>query len=301
MFWALDEHLPSTGWWACSLTAGYLNITNHNSLVPAAGYCGTPPVQCLMKGNYPDSLCVFTRGQVGWADRDQNGVPDLLETHPAAFPDSDQHHTVVGAAINLHGHALEIPLGNQNPNEFFAGDSISIATIDSVRYSIDGGPMTRVPAQDGTYDSGREYFTASIPPLAAGTYVVDWEAWNSNGQKSVNNLTTTIVVSDPSSPAGSGAGQSAAAAATLRFGPTPSAGAVRFTLRARPGGRGWGAIHDVRGRLVTRWPLAVPASGIVDWIWSARLAGGATLPSGLYFLSLDIDGAVIQRRLVISH
>src|SRR5258705_5331429 len=50
IFWALDEHFPSTGWWACSLTTGYLNIPNFNSVVPAAGYCGTPPAQCLMKG-----------------------------------------------------------------------------------------------------------------------------------------------------------------------------------------------------------------------------------------------------------
>jgi hypothetical protein len=300
MFWALDEHLPSSGWWACSLKTGYLNVQNSNSLVPAAGYCGTPPVQCLMKGNYPDGLCTFTEGQVGWADGDQNGVPDLIDTHPACFPDSDQVSALAGASIHLHGHALEIPLGNQNPNEFFAGDSISIATIDSVRYSIDGGPMVPVPAQDGAYDSGREYFTATLPPLAPGTYTVDWEAWNSNVRKSVNNRTTTIVVRDPTSPVGMGGDRPSVPGASLRFGPSPSSGTVRFTLRARPGSQGWGLIHDVRGTLVTRWRLVVPSSGIADWNWSARVAGGP-LPSGLYFLSLDIDGVLLQRRLVISH
>jgi hypothetical protein len=301
MFWALDEHLPSTGWWACSLKTGYLNVQNSNSLVPAAGYCGTPPVQCLMKGNYPDGLCIYTQGQVGWADGDQNGVPDLIDTRPACFPDSDQVNALAGSSIHLHGHALEIPLGNQNPNEFFAGDSISIATIDSVRYSINGGTMVPVPAEDGAYDSGREYFTVTLPPLAPGTYVVDWEAWNSNVRKSVNNRSTTVVVRDPTSPVGMGGDRPAVPRASLRFGPTPSAGTVRFTLRARPGSLGWGTIHDVRGSLVTRWRLVVPASGIADWNWSARVVGGGPLPSGLYFLSLDIDGARLQRRLVISH
>jgi hypothetical protein len=301
MFWVLDEHFPSSGWWACSLTSGYLNTPNYNSVVPAAGYCGTPPAQCLMKGNYPDSLCLYTRGQVGWADRDRDGTPDLLQTHPAAFPDSDQYRAVAGSTINLHGHALEVPLWNQNPNEFFSGDSISIATIDSVRYAIDGGPFVSVPAADGFYDSGREYFTASIPPLPAGTYVVDWEAWNSNGLRSFNNLTTTITLRPPSAPAGSGGDQAQATPPSLRFGPTPSEGLVRFALRARPGSEGWGTLHDVRGRRVARWRVTVPASGLADWTWSARVAGGAPLPSGLYFLSIDIDGTALKRRLVISH
>ena len=301
MFWALDEHLPSSGWWACSLTTGYLNTPNYNSLVPAAGYCGTPPVQCLMKGNYPDSVCVYTQGQIGWADRDQNGTPDLLETHPAAFPDSDQYHAVAGAAINLHGHALEVPLWNQNPYEFFSGDSISLATVDSVRYSIDRGPWVSVPPADGVYDSGREYFNATIPPLPPGTYVVDWEAWNSSGIRSFNNLTTTITLRAPSSPAGSGGDNSGSPGVSLRCGPTPSAGTVRFTLLARPGSQGWATLHDVSGRLTARWLVTVPSSGLADWSWTARLAGGATLPSGLYFLSLDIGGTVLKRRLVISH
>jgi len=300
-FWALDEHFPSSGWWACSLTTGYLNIPNYNSVVPAAGYCGTVPAQCLMKGNYPDSLCRFTSGQVGWADRDLNGTPDLLETRPAAYPDSDHFDAVAGASINLHGHALEIPLWNQNPSEFFAGDSISIAVVDSVRYRIDGGTPVSVPSEDGVYDSGREYFTATIPPLAAGTYTVDWEAWNSNGQKSANNLTTTVVVHDPSSPSGSGGDHASSIPVTLRAGPTPSAGAVRFSLRGRPGSEGQAAVHDVQGRLVARWRVAVPGSGVADWSWSAKVAGGQALPSGLYFLSLEIDGAQLKRRLVISH
>ena len=300
MFWALDEHLPSSGWWACSLRTGYLNVPNFNSLVPAAGYCGFPPVQCLMKGNYPDSVCVWTAGQVGWMDGDADGTPDLLETHPAVFPDTDQVHAVAGTPIHIHGHAVEVPLWNQNPNEFFAGDSISFAVIDSVRTSIDGGDQwASVSSADGIYDSGREYFTATIPPLPPGTYVVDWEAWNSNGRKSVNNPTTTLYLRDPTAPVVDGGDQEPGAPARLRFGPTPSPGSVRFTLQAKPGSAGWGSVYDIHGRRMARWRVIVPASGVADWTWSARLAG-ASLPSGLYFLSLDIDGATLRRRLVIS-
>ncbi len=301
IFWALDEHFPSTGWWACSLTTGYLNYPNYNSVVPAAGYCGTPPAQCLMKGNYPDSACVYTEGQIGWADRDLNGVPDLLETRAAAFPDSDQYRAVAGSPITLRGRAVEIPLENRNPYHFFAGDSISIATVDSVSYRLDGGPPVPAAPLDGAYNSGSEFFVATIPPLPPGDYVIDWEVWNSNGVLNASNPTTTLSLRAPSSPAGIGAGSVAPAGVSLRFGPTPSSGLVRFSLRARPGSQGWGLIHDVHGREVARWRIVTPSSGALDWGWGGRLAGGATLPSGLYFFSLNLDGATLKRRLVISH
>lgn len=301
IFWALDEHFPSTGWWACSLTTGYLNIPNYNSVVPAPGYCGTPPAQCLMKGNYPDSACVYTEGQIGWADRDLNGVPDLLETRAAAFPDSDQYRAVAGSPITLRGRAQEIPLGNQNPYHFFSGDSISIATVDSVSYSIDGGPPVAAAAADGAFNSGREYFVATIPPLPPGNYLVEWEVWNSNHVLNASNPTTTLSLRAPSSPAGVGGGTSGPAGMTLRLGPTPTSGSVRFSLRARPGSEGWGFVHDVHGREIARWRIVTPSSGALDWGWGGRLASGGTLPSGLYFFSLNLDGATLKRRLVISH
>jgi hypothetical protein len=301
MFWALDEHFPSTGWWSCSLTTGYLNIQNSNSVVPAAGYCGFPPAQCLMKGNYPDSVCVFTQGQIGWADRDLNGIPDLLETRATVFPDSAELHAVAGSTIILRGHALEFPLGNQNPYHFFAGDSISAAIVDSVVYRINGGPTTPALAADGVYDSGREYFSATLPSLPPGEYVIDWDAWNSNGLKSTNNPSTALTLSASSAPAGLGGGQPAVGAMSLRFGPTPSLGPVRFALRARPGSRGLGVVHDVQGRELARWLVTVSPSGTADWMWSGRVAGGAAAPSGLYFLSLEIDGTALKRRLVIFH
>ncbi len=301
IFWALDEHFPSTGWWSCYLRTGYLDVPNSNSVVPAAGYCGTPPAQCLMKGNYPDSVCVFTQGQVGWADEDGNGIPDLLETRPSVLPDSSDIHAVAGSTIVLRGHAVEVPLWNQNPYHFFSGDSISAAVVDSVVYAIDNGPTSPAVPVDGVYDSGREYFTATLPPLPAGTHLVDWSAWNSNGKKSPNNPITTIILNAPSAPAGVGGGQAVVGAMSLRFGPTPSEGPVRFTLRARPGSSGLGTVHDVQGREVARWRVTVSQSGAADWMWSGRVAGGAVAPSGLYFLSLEIDGTVLKRRLAISH
>ncbi len=306
IFWALDEHLPFSGWWACSLRSGYLNFLNYNSLVPAAGYCGAVPVQCVMKGNYPDSVCFYTEGQIGWGDLSGNGIPDLLETRAAVFPDSEQYRAVAGSPITLQGKALEIARPNDNhyeftPYHFFPGDTISAAHVDSVVYRIDGGPSIRTTPLDGVFDSGREYFTTTIPPLPPGSYVVEWEAWNSNGLPSATNPTTTLILGAPSAPAGVGEGQAASGGLDLRYGPSPSGGTVRFSLRGKPGSEGWGTIHDVRGRRVARWRLAIPSTGAAEWVWSGRVGGGATLPSGLYFLSIEIDGTALNRRLVLSH
>ncbi|TMQ52659.1 MAG: hypothetical protein E6K74_11690 [Candidatus Eisenbacteria bacterium] len=204
-FWALDEHFPSNGWWSCQLTTGYFNQPNSNSVVPAPGYCGYRR-GCLMYANYPDSLCDFTQRQIGWADLDGNGIPDLIETHPAVFPDSSEYRTVAGSPITLRGKALEVAIPNQNPYHYFLGDSISIASIDSVRYRVDGGPANRAVPSDGTFDSGREWFTATLPVLPPGDYVVEWEAWNSNGLKNAESQFTTVSLRAPSAPAGAGGG-----------------------------------------------------------------------------------------------
>src|SRR5262249_38654980 len=150
---------------------------------------------------------------------------------PGVFPDSETYQAVAGSPIVLRGLALELPLQNMNPYHFFVGDSISIATIDSVTYRMDLGPVQHAAAQAGAFDGGREDFTTTLPPLPPGTYVVDWDAWNSNGQKSTNNPSTRITLRAPSAPVGAGGGQPAALGPSLRFGPTPTRGPVRFTLR----------------------------------------------------------------------
>jgi flagellar hook capping protein FlgD len=306
-FWALDEHLPYTGWWACSLRTGYLNQPNCNSLVPAAGYCNTPgspcdipPAQCLMKGNYPDSVCKFTEWQIGWADRNLTGKPDLLETRASAFPDSDEYRGTAGTPVTLTGHALEVPIPNDNPAYFGLGDAISIATIDSVRFRVDGGPPQSATPADGAFDSGRESFRASLGALPAGNYLVDWEVWNSNGLQNLTSPTTAVSLVAPSSPAGADGDGTPPTGMSLHLGPSPGDGAVRFRLRGTPHAEGRASVFDVAGRMVARWTVRMPASGALDWRWDGKDGGGAPLPSGLYFATVELAGRTVTRRLVVA-
>ena len=304
IFWSLDEGFGPNAWWACTLTSGYLNVPNYNSMIPSAVYCSglrgyTDPRQCLMRGNWPDSICAYTEGQVGWADRDQSGAPDLLETHPIVNPDSSLYRATAGAPITLTGYALEIPLGNQNPEHFGFGDSISIATIDSVTLRLETAPPVLATPIDGAYDSGREYVSVTLAPLPPGEYVAEWDTWNSSGKQTIQRPITSILLTaarasadvalDPRRPSPS-----------LIAGPVPSDGRVWFRLVGPPGGEALARLHDIQGRALAKWSFHVPSSGLLQWSWDGRVESGAPLPGGLYFLTVDTGGTRVTRRLVIS-
>ena len=154
MFWALDEFPASYAWWNCQLTTGYFNQPNLNSSLPFIGQdgrnaCLQTPTQCLMTGNYPDSVCTATLHQIGWVDQDRSGVLDLFETRPFARADSMKYVAAIGVPIPVVGTVSDVALPNQNPYWFGAGDSITIATIDSTWYRVDGGPWIPIVPDDG--------------------------------------------------------------------------------------------------------------------------------------------------------
>jgi len=298
-FWALDEYPWPNAWWSCSLTTGYFARPNWNSSVPADGYCGIPTVHCLMKGNYPDDFCTYTTDQVGWVDRDQSGVLDLYETRPAVLPDSSQYRTGAGQAITLRGTANENAWPNQNPYESGAGDSISVATIDSVQYRLDGGPWLPVACGDSSCDSGEEPFTLVLPPPAPGTHSVEWRAWNSSGNTALLPSVTVLTISGTSGGIVPPDPRGAPAAPRVTVAPMPARSAAGLRLRAAPGSRGTAVIVDAGGRTVRRWEIAVPGDGQLAWQWDGRRSGGGEAPAGLYFVVVRIGPDTATRRVVL--
>lgn len=302
MFWALDEYPafgPGGGWWACTLLTGYFAYPNANSSIPVPGYCCFGcHYTCIMDGNYPGQVCPYTEGQVGWVDNDATGTIDFFETRAGVAPDSVRYHALTGQAKILEGVAQEAAIPNRNPYHSGAGDSISVARIDSVQMRIAGGPWTALPARDGHYDTGQERFTGDVGPFPAGNYLVEWRAWNSNGLVTATPASAILEVT-PSGLAGGVDAGAIAAAPTLRAGPNPGPGPFLFTLQARAGARGVAWLHNAAGRLVWSAQLEIPASGRVQRVCGAAPRDGAPAASGLYFLSVDIDGARLTRRLVL--
>jgi hypothetical protein len=302
LFWALDEYPAVNAWWSCYTTTGYFDVPNTNSDVPTPIWCKTAAQgrRCLMKGNYPDSFCVWTLDQIGWADRDRTGRLDFYETRPVAAPDSTHYATSVGASPTIRGRANESALQNRNPYRFLQGDSISVATIDSIQYRLDGGPWTPVPCLDGACDFGEERFQVALPLLSAGNHSTEWRAWNSNGLTALEPTVTPIIVSGTSGPFDGGPG-GAPGAPRLTVWPSPAAGPVRASLRAAPGARGKARVVDVHGRVVGSWSVEVPSNGHLIWDWDARRDAGGGVPSGLYFIIVEIESRSLTRRVVVVH
>lgn len=295
MFWALDEFPANNAWWSCTYLTGYFNQPNWNSAVPTPRYCGVDD-RCVMKGNYPDSLCRLTERQVGWVDENQNSVLDLYETRPAVRPDSIGYRAVVGGSIVVRGTATDVALPNRNSFLFGEGDSITLATIDSVWYRVDGGPWNAAPPEDGIYDSGRERFAIPMPTPPVGDHLVHFLAKNSNGFTGLVPDSMTITVSSGSA---SGSSNRSPSRPSIAASPTPSAGPVRLTLRAAPGARAVARVIDVAGREARAWRVDVPAAGVAEWEWDGRSAHGGVRAAGVYFLSVETGGERLVRRIVL--
>lgn len=308
MFWALDEYPASNAWWSCSVTTGYFNQPNTNADVPAPGYCyGEPPNNapsrrhCFMKDNSPDSVCAPTLHQIGWVDQDRNGTLDLYETRPVVIPDSSHYNVTVGTPIVVRGAASDAALPNRNPYHFGAGDSITIATVDSIWQRLDGGPWVPVPPDDGIFDEGSERFQFVLASPGTGNHLLELQAHNTNGLTLTVPASAVVTVSGGSSGVGGQDGDAGPAVPTLAAGPNPSAGPVQFTLRGRKGTPATARVYNVSGRLLRSWSMTLASSGRVDWTWDGRSPRGSAPAGGLYFLVVEIGSERLTRRIVILH
>ncbi|MEK7348550.1 MAG: hypothetical protein AABZ94_06730 [Candidatus Eisenbacteria bacterium] len=295
LFWALDEYPANNAWWSCTLTTGYFERPNWNSDIPYPGYC-VPHVDCLMRGNWPNALCQFTAEQVGWVDLDQSATPDLYETRPAVVPDSSRFRVVAGYPLWLRGRAGETALPNRNPYRFYSGDSISVSTIDSVFYRVNGGAWNSLPPLDGIFDEGEESVEVTLDPLPIGNHTIEWQAHNTNGRAAAFNATTAVTVSGSAGavdPPGSGA----PAPLRLLLGPSPGRGPIRFALIGASAEGALVRVWTPAGALAREWRIPGGDSG-ASWIWDGRLRGGESAPSGVYFVTVDSGGERVRRRLV---
>jgi hypothetical protein len=302
MFWALDEYPAINAWWACSLTTGYFNQPNTNADVPAPGYCYGGDVsrrqQCFMKGNYPDSLCAATMRQIGWVDLDQSGTLDLLETRPVVIPDSTHYNAAIGVPVTIRGRATDVARPNRNPYHFGAGDSITIATIDSIWQRVDGGPWISVAPDDGIFDEGSERFAFVVVSAGMGNHLLELQAQNTNGLMMTVPASAVISVSG-SSPGVVGPGQAGAAPPGVTAAPNPSSGDVQFALRGREATPATARVFDVRGRMIRWWSLVIPATGRIEWVWDGRSQRGGAAGGGLYFLVVQAGADRWTRRVVL--
>ena len=176
IFYALDEYsgsgdLPTD-------RTGYLNIQNQNHQDG-----GSSNVACIMRSQTApytsNSVCSYTRQQIGWRDLDADNIFDPLDTYANTVFGSYSSEWTVDNTPTLTGNAIEVPLTNLNPHGY--GNDISLNKISSVQYRVNSGSWQNASAQDGSFNEANEDFTFTLPLLSDGSYYLETRAKNSIG------------------------------------------------------------------------------------------------------------------------
>lgn len=154
--------------------SGYLNVAD----VEGSG--------CLMDTLNSWSLSSGTRGQLGWRDTDGDGIQDIVDTFPKTKLASVPPAITDATTYTFRGSVQEVPYPNENP--FNYGRHVTINTIKTTRFRVDGGTWLDAISADGSFDDAYEEFTFMISNLTVGPHTV--EAYSVN---SVNNAETSIL------------------------------------------------------------------------------------------------------------
>lgn len=169
VFGALDEYAGSS---SCTETSGYLNVANGNH-----ASCGSSgDSACIMRGQLgKTSVCLYSRGQIGWRDSDGDGIFDPADT---AFSFT-LGTSSPGPTYAFAGTAAIVPC----PSPTHAVCTIN--TIVAVEYRVDGGPWLPATPDDSKFDGATEAYRFVVGPLGNAAHTVEARAWDSAGNSSL--------------------------------------------------------------------------------------------------------------------
>lgn len=167
--------------------AGYLYVSNSNSESNSGkGYfngAGEGQEDLMIRGA---TIGVYTRGQIGWRDSDGDGTLDPQDT----FSDITSLTRSTTYPYAYTGKAIDKPLRYCDPSYtygyYLRGGDVSINSIKSVEYRVNGGAWCAASPVDGSFDSGEEQFLFMLPFLSEGNYKVEVRAANSVGNVEVS-------------------------------------------------------------------------------------------------------------------
>jgi hypothetical protein len=186
LFYAVDEYYGAGE--PCTERSGYLNIETRNS---EYGSC-LINVACIMRSDVPpytsNSICSYTRGQVGWSDSDGDGVLDIVDFYPQNTLNAYGPDPTTNPTPSYSGYASSRATYPNNNPKSLTRNSITINKITGVYFWVeDTNGNTIRPSQlasptDGQFDSAFENYVFTVnPALTSGTYKIASVAWNSEG------------------------------------------------------------------------------------------------------------------------
>jgi len=210
IFFALDEYYASGQ--RNTYTGGYLNTVNGNAERDAFGnYVVPPQPNALMLNNgnfftgapYPPSP--WSSDMFGFRDTDADTIPDILDTFPT-LTGSDAGSNPAAGLFDFSGSIAVNDITNQNILNFNfsnSGSDMTINTIASAFYELDGGAGVAFLPVDGIHDDYFESLAFSIAGLSAGLHSIDVYGFNSVGNRSnllqfTINVTGAAIIPEPS-------------------------------------------------------------------------------------------------------
>ena len=199
LFWALDESCESGYCVPCHIRSGYLKIFNMNSM-NRDHVCDPIHVECAME--IPKArLCQYTLGHTGVWDKDEDGIPDVLDTHPYVYADTlpDTVNTVypviegVAAVRPMLNYAAYSGMGaHASFGRAERRNDVTFNSIEHVIYRIDemtddeGLEMWLYADPEGGWGepTPRIPFSFSPDSLTGGPHTIVLRAVNSVGNRS---------------------------------------------------------------------------------------------------------------------
>jgi len=173
VFFATDEYNGITE------NSGYLNVSD----IEGSGD--------LMETAADWSLSEGTKGQLGWLDSDDDGIPDIVDTLPRIHLDPQE---ISQSRINYTGVAAVTPIQNKNPYTWnpLGNRNVTINKIEYIEFRVDSGNWTTVTPTDGSFDNAVENFTFVTQELEPGNYTIEVKATNQWGNSGYTNQTIEI-------------------------------------------------------------------------------------------------------------
>ncbi|MEW6407657.1 MAG: hypothetical protein AB1465_03125 [Patescibacteria group bacterium] len=167
-FYALDQYESAQK--DCSLKLGYLNYANQNSEYSATGSGCKSNVASIMRGGVSpytqNAIDKYAKGQIGWADSNNNGVLDSIDKTPKINISS----VVKNSSGATYLGSVSV-LAKENKNSYtetlhqyysYTKNNITNNTIQSVKYRVNQGIWQNAIALDGNFNGLSENFSFTV-------------------------------------------------------------------------------------------------------------------------------------------
>lgn len=313
LFWALDESCESGFCVPCHIRSGYLNIWNKNSM--NRDYtCDPDHVSCCMEIPIAKA-CEYTLAMMGIRDRDEDDIPDVLDTHPYVGPlrlgERILPDTITTTEPLLEGVASCMPLVNYaaysgvGAHESFKvqerRNDVTFNSIEHVIYRIDESPR---PGVTETYRLeiralgmtwNHEATIVSPAPLRKGDFLSDVTP---NPFRDETVFSFRVPLGNWSERGG---GNGKPGEGTPNVVPPATEGAPSFAVGSYMEARVEIDAYNLAGRRVRSFPRVHAYEGIyIDPVrWDGRDDSGRRLPAGVYFVRFRSGDFVESRKVIL--